>query len=220
MHPSRLVITVVTVLALAPALAHADAPPPDGTRYAQYRFRVDGVAKQSPDHVIVVYPWSLSNGAPTREQTTAEDGQWVSVGRRSPTPALYAVRKTDYEAFAKTYTTSEDYQADPAVDAFLAKAAKCNLAPSPAFTLSEDDSRSAIEEIFVAQTISDTSCVLTNATPPASATPKGGGCAGCTVGDKQIASGVSLAGLLAGLVALGRRGKRRSSNPATKKNHE
>lgn len=212
MNASRPVIAFVTgLLVLAPALARADAPPPTGSHYAQYRFRVDGVSKASPDHVIVVFPWSLSNGAPTREHTMAVEGQWVSVGRRSDDPVLYAVRRTDYEAFAKTYVQPQNFQPDPAMDAFVAKAVKCNLAPNPTFTLPFYDSRDFIEEIFVAQTISDTSCVLTNTTPNATMAPKSGGCAGCTVGDQEIASGVSVAGVLLGLAALARRSKKRSS---------
>jgi len=251
MNLSRLVLLPIMtgLLVFAPSPAHADLPPPDGMRRVEYRFRVDGIAKQSPDHMIVVYPWSMSNGVPTREQTTAPDGQWVSFGRRSAPPELYAVRKAAYEAFLKTYVAPENFRPDPAIDAFLAKAAKCNLAPKPEFTIPTGDSRSAIEEVFVAQKISDTSCILskegspatnapeapTNAPPQALANapeapanappeapanapvapanagtaPKSGGCAGCTVGDKQVASGVVVAGLLMGTLAAGRRRKRR-----------
>ncbi|MBK9263226.1 MAG: hypothetical protein IPM54_25920 [Polyangiaceae bacterium] len=198
-------------LALAlfsPAFARADVPPPDGQRRVSYRFRVDGVAKLSPDHIIVVYPWSLSNGAPTREQTVAPDGEWVSVGRRSYRPELHVVRKADYEEFVKTHVAPEGReQDDPALDAFLSKGAKCNLGPMPNHTISEDDPRSAVEEIFVAQTISDTSCVLTRVNTRANA-PKSGGCAGCTTSDNQVASGIGLAGLLFGLGVLVRRRRR------------
>jgi hypothetical protein len=213
MNLPRLLLTATAgLLLLAPSLARADLPPPDGTRYVPYRFRVDGSSKQSPDHVIVVYPWSLSNGAPTREQTTTPDGQWVSVGKRSYPPALYVVRKADYEAFVKTYAAADGpTDTDPKVDAFLAKSAKCNLAPNPDFTVSDDDPRSAIEEIFVAQTMSDTSCVLTKTNPPDAVgqAPKGGGCAGCTTSEHRIASGIGLGGLFALLVALGRKRSRR-----------
>lgn len=202
-------------LALAlfsPALARADVPPPDGQRRVPYRFRVDGVAKQSPDHVIVVYPWSLSNGAPTREQTMAPDGQWVSVGRRSYPPELYAVRKADYEEFTKSYVAPDGPERDdPAVEAFLTKAAKCNMGPVPRFTVSDDSPLDTIEETFVAQTISDTSCVLTRTSSPSDAqanAPKSGGCAGCTTSDNRVASGIGLAGLLFGLGVLVRRRRR------------
>lgn len=212
-------------LVFAPAIARADLPPPDGTRFVEYRFRVDGASK-SPDYMIVVYPWSMSNGAPTREHTVAQEGMWVSVGRRSSPPELYAVKKADFEAFEKTWKPSERFNEDPAMDAFLAKGAKCNLAPSPDFTLSKDDPRDAVEEVFTVQTISDSSCVLSKgggaATPPSdfatppegstdaptSAAPKGGGCAGCAVGEERVASGVGLLGVLFGLAVIGKRRKR------------
>jgi hypothetical protein len=213
MNLSRLLLAATaSLLLLTPSLARADLPAPDGMRYVEYRFRVDGSSKQSPDHVIVVYPWSLSNGAPTREQTTAADGQWVSVGKRSYPPVLYVARKADYEAFIKTYAApDESVDSDPKIDAFLAKSVKCNLAPNPNFEVQDDDPRSAIEEIFVAQTISDTSCVLTKVTPPdaVGTAPKGGGCAGCTTSEHRIASGIGLGGLFALLVALGRKRRRR-----------
>lgn len=208
-----------TAILASPSLVRADLPPPDGTKFVDYQFRIDGLSK-FPDYVILVYPWSTSNGAPTKEHTIAKDGAWVSVGRRSYPPKLYAVKPAALDEFLKTYKPAESFNADPAMEGFLAKTAACDLAPSADFSLPTSDPRDTITEIFTAASISDSSCHLTKGgegaanggqTPPvAESAPKSGGCAGCAVGERGGAPTAALLGMLIGALGFRKRQKRKS----------
>lgn len=224
LFPQLMVLAALTSLS---SLVHADLPPPDGTRFVEYKFRVDGSAK-FPGYVLFVYPWSASSGVPTKEFTKAPDGSWVSVGRRSSPPVIYAVKQATLDEFLKTYTPAKSFEDDPAMSAFLAKNAKCDLAPNPDFSVAASDPRDVITEVFVAASITDTVCHLTKggeaktggvaeppaaptdntktepATPPNS-TAKSGGCAGCVVGEGQLPASSVLFGLFLGLFSFARR---------------
>jgi len=203
-------------LALTPAPARADLPPPEGTRFVPYRFRVEGIAKFS-DYAIIAYPYSTSNGAPTREHTLAEDGTWLDLGRRSAPPELYAVRREAYAEFRKTYLADpQDLGPNPAIEDFLAKAVKCDLRPNPRFTLPDDDRRDAISEAFLAEKVDGASCHLSVVKPMATNEPaassegsqpaqKGGGCAGCAQSSGAPVSDAALTLLLVSVLSAARR---------------
>lgn len=87
---SRILCTIS--VALAATSARADVAPDDGTRFAGCGFRVDNL-EAFPEFVVLAYPWSQSNGAPTYEHPEALPGEVVSVGRRSDDPKLYAMRR-------------------------------------------------------------------------------------------------------------------------------
>jgi hypothetical protein len=227
----RLRLVVFALACLLPAgRALADLPPPDGTRFVDYGFRVDGLAK-FPDRVLVAYPWSLSNGAPTRELAEVRDGEVVNVGRRSPTPALYALKKVAFEEFKKAHPEAFLPGGEPAALEELVRAAvRCDAAPSPQFSLSTSDTRSAIVDVFRAERLDDASCNLVaqkaaGAEPEVSpagtdaraagdgegtVAPKGGGCAGCVVPAGRAGFLPGFASLLVGLGLLGRRRAQRA----------
>jgi MYXO-CTERM domain-containing protein len=212
-------------LALVPAAALADLPPPNGMAFVSYAFQVDGLAK-FPDYVVVAYPWSLSNGAPTREHTLVEDGKKVSVGRRSPPPELYAVKKVAWEEFHRQHPQGpvNPGETDKAIEELLKGAVKCDAMPNVVYTLPTSDPRSEVLDKFRAEAIDDKTCHLVpagaagGASPesdakgpnPApngdpTAAPKGGGCAGCAVGGGEAGLGMGLMAMLAGLFAARRR---------------
>ena len=198
---------------LLPAAASADLPPPDGTKFVDFQIEISGLAAHA-DHVLYVYPWSLSDGAPGSEVGQVEDGRALSFGRRiAGTPKVYAAKKDGFDPAA------EGFDPEQGID--------CGLAISPRFTVDEDGPDKIVERYQVAE-LSDTACRLQAATadPPApkpdapapvatdaggtgdaKATPQGG-CAACSLGEPSEAAPASFLSLLLGLAALGRRRRR------------
>ncbi len=197
----RLALTLALV-ALA-STAHADAPPPDGKKYVGYAFRIQGLSA-FPDHVLVAWPWSLSNGAPTREYAVLTDDTPLRVGRRSPTVKLYAVGKGAWEAFVKAELNNAQPDSDAqvsALNAFLVSpnAAACNENPDDIHVISDSDPRSVVEDVYAAKALSASSCELTRTSPTVTA-PK----SSCSQGGTALTSLLGLIGVL-GLRALTRR---------------
>lgn len=80
------------VLALTSALA--DLPPPPGTKRVPYRVEVVG---QKEDPVLVVFPWSDSDGAPTAELGVVGP-KGLGFGRRiAGRPAFWLVPRKDLD---------------------------------------------------------------------------------------------------------------------------
>jgi hypothetical protein len=197
----RLVLTLALVALTS--TAHADAPPPDGKKHVGYAFKIQGLAA-FPDHVVVAWPWSLSNGSPTREYAVLTDETPLRVGRRSPTVKLYAVGKAAWEAFVKAELNNAQPDNDAqvsALNAFLVapNAAACNENPNDIHVISDSDPRSVVEDVFSAKMLSASSCELTR-TSPAITAPK----SSCSNGGTALASLLGLIGVL-GLRALTRR---------------
>lgn len=222
----------VAVVALAPH-GRGDLPPPNDKKFVDYAFRVDN-AKAFPDYVVLAFPWSLSNGAPTKEHALVEDGKPVSVGRRSSAPELYAMKRSEYESWKAEYKPTMEYQ-DPALDALFAsqKVVRCTAKLSPEFLLAKDDPRNQVLEAFRVEAIDATSCRIakvgaaenpkTNtpvgtSTPdptrtenaPTPASPRARGCGGCAT---ERANGSSfLVWVSFAVLALLRRPFRRAPN--------
>jgi MYXO-CTERM domain-containing protein len=216
---------VATVLLAGFALAapaRADLGPPAGKRSVSFQVRVEGLTA-FPEMVLVVYPHSLSDGAPTTEHAVLRDGQPLPVGRRSATPKLWAVTKSDYEEFAATYQPTFS-SSDPALEAFFAsgKARDCGVTIRPVFELPLADPRASALQSFHADAIEPSRCQLTPGAPPhraptdtgASAggdgppSTTGGGCARCSTdpgaGDRWI-GGAAVAIWLLGVAVARRR---------------
>lgn len=222
-----LVVAAVTV----PGAAAADIPPPEGIKRVPYGFTVTNLAA-FPGHVLVVYPWSTSNGAPTTEATLVKDGEVVPVGTRSAPPKLWAVKKADWEAFAATHRPSGQYQ-DAPLTAFFetsGKAVACDAAPQVRSEIPEADPRDRVVDAFRAEAIADGRCHLVAAAAPASGPstspatgdaaasgspapaassppPSSAGCAGCTVGTTSRGAGALT--FLAAVIAVAIRSARR-----------
>jgi hypothetical protein len=131
-----------------------------------FEVRVEGLTA-FPEMVLVVYPYSLSDGAPTTEHAVLRDGEPLPVGRRSATPKLWAVKKADYEAFAASYKPTFS-SSDPALEAFFAtgKARDCGATIQPVFELPFADPRGSAVQSFHADAIDPARCQLTQAPPP------------------------------------------------------
>lgn len=207
--------------------ARADLPPPDGSKFVDFEFAVDGLGAY-PDHVLIAYPYSTSNGAPTVEHAVVAEGKALSVGRRSPPVKLYAIKRSDYDEWKKGYRPPQERSEDPELEKLFtsAKVSQCNLAPQPNFVLPTSDARSTIRETLKLTSASPCTLVAaaaSGATVPAadvapapsspssppSETPKRAGCGSCVVGAPSSApwaAGAWLAALLA-LVSLRRRGR-------------
>ncbi|MCC6620217.1 MAG: hypothetical protein IT385_03125 [Deltaproteobacteria bacterium] len=190
---------VALTFVLCGPLARADVPPEDGLKYVGNTFRVTGLAA-FPDHVVVAYPWSASNGAPTHEHVVMRDGDPVSIGRRSPNIVLWAVRHDAWEAFAKTLVKDEDRDA-AALEAFLRapNAVRCDARPVPIGTIDEDDPRDVIDHPLIVRSITDAACSLEAPAPPAA---KPSSCGACSGGD---AVGLAWLGALFALTRARRR---------------
>jgi hypothetical protein len=158
----RLPIGAFVVAAVVTLAAHvrADLPPPEDKKFVGYAFRV-GNTKAFPDYVVLAFPWSLSGGAPTKEHALVEDGKPLSVGRRSSTPELYAMKRSEYESWKAEYKPTMEYQ-DPALDALFAsqKVVRCTAKLSPEFLLAKDDPREQVTEAFRVEAIDATSCKI------------------------------------------------------------
>ena len=156
------ILSIGLALIALGSTAHADAPPPSGQKYVDYQFKVQGLGA---DQQLVAWPWSLSNGAPTREYAVISNDTPIYVGRRSPNVQLFAVDKTKWQAFVSERLDNKPPRTDEeraALDAFLTAphAARCNVHPNDQHMLPTSDPRDVIEEVFVAKTVNPTSCVL------------------------------------------------------------
>ncbi len=146
--------------------SHGDLPPPEGTKFVGYSFVLENVGA-FPDFVVFAYPWSLSNGAPTHEHIRVSTDRPVQLGRRSPTPKLYAMPRGAYEAWEKTYKPKDDGE-DPALEALVKRpdVVLCTGAPTPRFSLSSDDKREDILEKLSVKRIAAGVCEISTALSP------------------------------------------------------
>ncbi len=204
---SRILCTIS--VALAATSARADIAPDDGTRFAEYGFRVDNL-EAFPEFVVLAYPWSLSNGAPTYEHTEVKPGEVVSVGRRSDDPELLAMRRADYEAWTASHPADGGEYALHREALFASdKLMKCGAKVSPLHYV-PGDYQGDVLDVFRAESIDAGGCKIvavpakslrpsatqSPVTPPPQ--PPAQGC--------RIAEGVSgLAMLSLGLLGLRRR---------------
>lgn len=90
-----LVTATLTLGSSVVSTAQADVAPPKGISTISYGFAVSN-AEAFPDCVVLAYPYSMSNGAPTREvAVVGKNG--VGLGRRGGHPRLWGVARTAYE---------------------------------------------------------------------------------------------------------------------------
>jgi hypothetical protein len=201
---SSSLLVALAVTTLAPAAAHADLPPPSGTKFVSYAFSVADVGKHG-DFVVFAYPTSQSDGAPTEELSVVTEGAPVGIGRRSGPPKLYAMKRAEFDAWKAGYQPNPQSFDDPAVLALIAKAIPCDLAPSPNHQLPKSDLRDAVLEELVAHKIDASTCDLepkAGAAAPTAGGPSAGsptaggdspapapkgGCASCAVEDLESA---------------------------------
>ena len=230
--------TLVSLSVVAAALSvggssRADLPPPEGTKFVSYSFTVEGLAGFK-DFVVFAYPWSLSNGAPTKELTVVEDRKPVRVGRRSANPKLYAMPRAAFEEWIEDYKRKRDNEEEPPLDTLIERpdVVACSGAPTPRFSLPSDDKRSAISQKLTAIKIGAGVCTITAAPKPAtpaadtptaadspaagspesaSAPPGKSGCGSCAVGSpaRTRTPGILLSGLASLLLLRRRHGARR-----------
>lgn len=222
----KLVVTAaLAVLLSGTSRSSADLPPPDGQKFVDYAFSVEGLAKFG-DFVLLAYPYSLSNGRPTTEHLQLEEGKQASLGRRSGTPKLYAMKKAAYEEWLKGYKPDREAMDDPALAALFGgnQVIACNVKLSPSFQLPTSDPRSTVVEAFRVAKIDDKTCriepasgatkttsgekpptrVASSDSPTQPPPPKKAGCAGCAMPAKDESPG-ALALLLALALATSRR---------------
>ncbi len=164
-----------TTVALAAAEARADLPPPDGKKFVEYAFQVQGVSAQK-DWVLLAFPYSASNGRPTEEYAELAEGTPVSVGRRGGLPKLYAMKLADYDAFKKGYKPPQDNFEDPALRALFSsdKVVRCDGAPGPTHQLPTTDRRDKIVETLKLVSVDAKACRVVAAdaaTPVSTSTP-------------------------------------------------
>jgi hypothetical protein len=164
---------------LAPAAALADLPPPDGEKFVDYGFRLQNL-NAFPEYVLLAYPWSLSDGAPTTEHTPVEDTKIVYVGSRSETPQLYAMKKGEYEAWRAEFQPTHDDDEPQLAKLFARESVVlCNAKLHPEFALPKSDPRKVILETFRVEAIDEKTCRIAALTKPPAKLSKGkaGGCA-------------------------------------------
>jgi MYXO-CTERM domain-containing protein len=151
----RSLAAAVSTLAIVSS-AQADLPPPDGEKFVDYAFSVRGLSASS-DRVLLAFPCSGSNGAPSLGHQKLEEGKSVRVGRRGGTCALRHAAKADYEAFASKYKPTGSFQ-DPPLEEFMKAALPCEGGPSIRTQIPKTDPRSVVEEKLVVRALSATVC--------------------------------------------------------------
>lgn len=189
-------------LSFSAASARADLPPPNGKKFVPFYATVTGLAA---DHVLLVYPWSTSGGAPTAEIGVLTEGNKLAFGRRiMGDPKIYAMKSADWKAKKGEITK---LPVDGAVD--------CGTTVSPRHMVESDGPDEIVVSYRVAEladgacrlaigdgeaseavtppgpaadtpVVSDTSSPSdavpsTTTTPAASETPSAGGCAACSI---------------------------------------
>ncbi len=194
----RAALTAATALALVftssliGGSARADAPPPVGKKRVGYGFVVENLSA-FPDHVLLIYPWSLSNGAPTREYTQIEEGARVRVGRRvQGTPKVHAMPRAAYEQWKQGYKPVADHfdENDEALESLFKRedVVECSVDLNPRHTVSRLSSADKVEDRFRAELIDDATCKLSLV----SSSPSGS----CSIGQEAPPAGaLALAGL-------------------------
>jgi len=76
-------------------IAQADVAPPIGSKLAKYEIVVEGAPADGPA-ALAVYPWSLSNGAPTAEAALVPAVGSLAFGRRiMGEPAFWLVPSSE-----------------------------------------------------------------------------------------------------------------------------
>ncbi|MFO0555771.1 MAG: hypothetical protein U0271_45765 [Polyangiaceae bacterium] len=214
--------------AAAPSVARADLPPPDGTKYVGYEFSVENLAA-FPDYVLIAFPTSMSNGAPTRELAILSDGMPVPLGRRSDTPSLYLVKKADFDVWKATRGTTQDALDESAADLVKTPLViPCDAHISPTFSLPDSDKRETVSDKFRLAEAGPKTCHIVSAAaakpesgsqgnsgttssgdPDNGKTKKSGGCAGCAIDDKSSAGVAGVCAAIGALAVFARRRRKR-----------
>ncbi|MCA9591815.1 MAG: MYXO-CTERM sorting domain-containing protein [Myxococcales bacterium] len=162
-------LALVATAALSTA-AHADLPPPDGEKFVSFSFQVQNV-EAFPDTVLLAYPYSASNGAPTVEVAEVKANAPLTIGRRSANTELYTMKRTDYDAWKKSYKPGKDEFNDPELKKLFEsdKVVKCDTAPTRVFQLPKDDPRDAVLQTLKLESAKP--CHVTEASAQAKAAP-------------------------------------------------
>lgn len=181
---------------LTGGIARADLPPPEGMKFVSYEVRVEGL-EAHPDHVLLVYPWSLSNGAPTREVGVLTAGQPLPFGRRfGGRPRVYAMRKDAWESVRAEIESRDPEGMSGNEEGFPAEGAvDCGTEISPRHQVDEGGPEVATDTYQVT-TLSDEACQLKKLSSTPIPTARGG-CASCSVQDASDDRPWWLIGLLA-----------------------
>lgn len=207
----------VALLLTLTSTSRADLPPPDGTKFISFGFGIDAQSK-TPGMVLLAYPYSTSDGAPTTEFAELKPGQAVSLGRRGGTPFIYAVPEALYRRWKKEHRPRDldDVSKEFQVLQDSGKLVRCNLRPTPTTTLPSDDPRKEIIQTFGTVEVSASRCVLRDSSTAApqnqpKALPtaaKSSGCTGCTMATSQQPKRLGYALTLAAALWLQRRRRR------------
>lgn len=187
------------MLALLLALAFADVPPPLGQKRVTYTVEVLGAPADGPQ-ALVVYPWSLSGGAPTAELGVVPPTGALEIGRRvRGSPAFWLIPRDKLPELqgADAGGLAAFFEGPPAV--------RCGgdvpEVVSEASALAPD----VIVHRFALDEVSDRSCVV-NRLGPREGIGTGGGPGGCTC---AAASSAPVLGLGAWLAVVAARRRRR-----------
>jgi hypothetical protein len=155
------------LISLAPALGllllarvvHADLGPAPTTKRVAFSFSITGLAK-APDRVLFAYPCTPFMETSAKEPVKIQDGVTVATAPESGACRIYAIARSDYDAWA-TLTPRAT------AETLLPKATKCTGGPTPISMVSARDPRDEIVETFEVTTLDATSCVISTRTPPA-----------------------------------------------------
>lgn len=215
-----LAATAAASVLLVASVASADVAPPDDQKSVSYSFAVHGITDAS--RIVFAYPCGLSNGAPKDELRVLENGKAVEVGRRGGSCTLYAIEKSKYDEFAKTYTPATTSGTDPKLASFAATAVKCSGAPSPVFVIPKTDARNAIHEDLDVQKLDASSCTIASRTAPTNGDPNDGDAiapgssgsssnsGGCSVGGSARSAAPWLVALAVPFIVFGSRRRRKA----------
>jgi MYXO-CTERM domain-containing protein len=215
--PSLAGFVIAACASLSALAARADIPPPDGRKFVDFAFTVQGLA-QRKDFALVGYPCSSDGAGPAvAAMVVIQEGVPVEIGRRGGACKVFSIARADLDAFRKDFPGDMGGE----VDALFAssKVHECSGAPAVITTIAASDPRDRVVQALRVAKLDATGCALAAAdgapstpprgTDPPSTNPPPGksGCAGCSVPREPLGLG-SIAAMTA-LVAFALRRRRR-----------
>ncbi len=160
-YVGALIVGALAVALGAASTARGDEPPPPLRKRVSFQFVIEGLDAH-PEHVVFAYPWSGSDGAPTREHARVMSGRPVWVGSRSDQPRLYAMPRAAFEEWERTHEPTGEYGENPEADALVARpdVVRCTGRIRPRHRISSLSNADYIRQRLRVVSLNDRLCLL------------------------------------------------------------
>jgi MYXO-CTERM domain-containing protein len=165
MTDRRIAWRALVALLCSSALASADLPPPDGSKFVGYGFRVENL-EAFPDFVLLAYPVA-------RSYRQVRNGEELSVDRRDGSPQLYVMKRAEFAKFESDHPAAKKGPDPELAGLFQSKRVTVctGLMPTPTYVLPSSDSRSSVVQLLKLEAIDAKSCKMGSGGPPVPSAP-------------------------------------------------